>query len=73
MVNPDYIESHCAHLSEIPLHLFTRSKVMPFRVGFERTVSDAFNEELSVAFEEKLRDSANGAVGRNAHSGSPIV
>ena len=32
---------------------------MTFRVRFERPVGDAFDEELLIAFEEKLRDRAD--------------
>lgn len=73
VIDPNDVQSCFPHLREIAFHLITRAEVMPFRVRFKWPVGDAFNEEFSVAFEEKFRDSANRARGSGAHSGSSIV
>ena len=59
MINPHDVQADLAHQRQIGIHLFGPAEIISFRIRLERTVRDAFDEKLSVAFEEKFRDRAN--------------
>ena len=55
MINPHDVQTRIAHQRQIGIHLFRPADIISIRIRFERTVRDAFDEKLLVAFEKKLR------------------
>ena len=60
-----------AHLGEVSTQLFRLAEVVTFSVRFKRTVGDSLDEELPVAFEEKLSDSPDRTRQMRTHRAVP--
>ena len=72
MVNAHHVEAEIPNICEISGSSFGRTEVIATRIRFERSVSDAFNKEFPVVFEEEFCDGADWLRGRGAHSGCSL-
>jgi hypothetical protein len=71
MVDPEQVQPHFAHEREVAIELFWCAEIVTLRIRFERPVSDAFGEELSVAFKEKFCDSSDATRRGGTHRRVP--
>ena len=72
MVNPHDVEPERANIGQISGSSFRRSEVIATCIRFERSVSDAFDEEFGAVFEEEFCNGADWLRGRGAHGGCSL-
>ena len=59
VINAHEVDPDLAHQRKIDIYLFGAPEIISLRVRLERTVGDALDKKLPVAFEKEFRDGAN--------------